>query len=187
MKIERFSIDGLRLITPIKRPDARGFFSEVYRTDILSADGIAAEFVQDNHVFSAHRGVLRGMHFQAPPHAQGKLVRCTEGKILDVAVDIRKGSPTFGRHVAVELSGSNWKQLWVPAGFAHGYLTLEANSQVIYKVTDYWAPDCERGLAWDDPEVGINWGIPVTELTLAEKDRRNPRLAELEPAFHFEY
>jgi dTDP-4-dehydrorhamnose 3,5-epimerase len=186
MKIERFPIDGLLLITPTKRLDSRGFFSEVYRADILSAGGIAAEFVQDNHVFSAHRGVLRGMHYQTPPHAQGKLVRCIKGTILDVAVDIRKGSPTFGRHAAVELSASNWKQLWVPSGFAHGYLTLEAESQVIYKVTDYWAPNCEKGLAWNDPEVGVDWGIPDDELTLAEKDRSNPRLGELELVFTFE-
>jgi dTDP-4-dehydrorhamnose 3,5-epimerase len=126
------------------------------------------------------------MHFQTPPHAQGKLVRCTRGTILDVAVDIRKGSPTFGHHVAVELSASNWKQLWIPPGFAHGYLTLEANAEVIYKVTDYWAPQCERGLAWNDPEVGIDWGMPEGQLTLAEKDRSNPRLSELELVFRFE-
>jgi dTDP-4-dehydrorhamnose 3,5-epimerase len=185
MQIERFPIDGVLLITPTKRVDPRGFFSEVFRKDAFAAAGVDAEFVQDNQVFSAHRGVLRGMHFQAPPHAQGKLVRCIRGVILDVAVDIRQGSPTFGRHVAVELSASNFAQLWVPPGFAHGYLTLETNCEVIYKVTDYWAPDCEKGLAWNDPEVAIDWGMPEYELTLADKDRGNPCLNQLEPIFHF--
>ena len=186
MQIQHLAIDGVILITPAKRLDARGFFSEIYRRDSFQVAGISTEFVQDNHVFSVQSGVLRGMHFQTPPHAQGKLVRCTRGTILDVAVDIRKGSPTFGRHVAVELSASNWKQLWIPPGFAHGYLTLEANAEVIYKVTDYWAPECERGLAWNDPEVGIDWGMPEGQLTLAEKDRSNPRLSELELIFRFE-
>jgi len=186
MQIQHLAIDGLILVTPTKRLDARGFFSEIYRRESFQAAGISTEFVQDNHVFSVQCGVLRGMHFQTPPHAQGKLVRCTRGTILDVAIDIRKGSPTFGRHVAVELSASNWKQLWIPPGFAHGYLTLEANAEVIYKVTDYWAPQCERGLAWNDPEVGIDWGIPEGQLTLAEKDRSNPRLSELELVFRFE-
>jgi dTDP-4-dehydrorhamnose 3,5-epimerase len=185
MQIERFPIDGVLLVTPTKRLDRRGFFSEVYRSDIMATEGIAANFVQDNHVYSAGRGVLRGMHFQTPPHAQGKLVRCIKGAILDVAVDIRKGSPTFGRHVAVELSASNFRQLWLPPGFAHGYLTLEENCEVIYKVTDYWAPNCEKGLAWNDPTVAVNWGMPERELTLADKDHRNPRLDELEPAFHY--
>lgn len=185
MQIERFPIDGVVMITPVKRTDPRGFFSEVYRNDVLAAEGVTAEFVQDNHVHSAHRGVLRGMHFQTPPHAQGKLVRCTKGTVLDVAVDIRTGSPTFGRHVAVELSASNWRQLWVPPGFAHGYLTLEVNCEVLYKVTDYWAANCEKGLAWDDPDVGINWGVPEHELTMAEKDRSHPRLASLEPVFPY--
>jgi dTDP-4-dehydrorhamnose 3,5-epimerase len=141
------------------------------------------EFVQDNHVFSTDRAVLRGLHFQIPPRAQGKLVRCTRGAILDVAVDIRQGSPTYGRHMALELSAENWKQLWVPPGFAHGYLTLEANCEVIYKVTDYWAPDCERGIVWSDPNLAINWGIPAEQMILADKDKALPKLAELEPFF----
>jgi dTDP-4-dehydrorhamnose 3,5-epimerase len=185
MQIEYLPIDGVMLVTPTKHQDARGFFSEVFRSDVLRAGGISVEFVQDNHVLSAPRGVLRGMHFQTPPHAQGKLVRCTKGSILDVAVDIRKNSPTFGRHVAIELSASNWRQLWVPPGFAHGYLTLEVNCEVIYKVTDYWASSCEKGLAWNDPTVAINWGMSEQELTLAEKDRSNPRLDELELVFPY--
>ncbi|SRR5579871_2509058 len=184
MQIARFPVDDVLLLTPVKRFDSRGFFSEVHRSNVLAAEGIATDFVQENHVFSANRGVLRGMHFQTPPHAQGKLVRCIAGAILDVAVDIRLGSPTFGRYVAVELSASNFQQLWVPPGFAHGYLTLDANCEVLYKVTDYWAPSCEKGLAWNDSSVAINWGMPEHELTLADKDRCNPSLGELEPVFH---
>jgi dTDP-4-dehydrorhamnose 3,5-epimerase len=186
MQITRFPVDGVLLLTPIKHVDARGFFSEVHRNDALAAEGITADFVQENHVFSANRGVLRGMHFQTPPHVQGKLVRCIRGAILDVAVDIRTGSPTFGRYVATELSASNFGQLWVPPGFAHGYLTLDADCEVIYKVTDYWAPNCERGLAWDDSSVAINWPIPEHELTLADKDRRNPSLDEIAPVFQYQ-
>jgi dTDP-4-dehydrorhamnose 3,5-epimerase len=186
MNIARFAIPGPLLIVPTKHGDARGFFSEVFRRDLLAAEGVHSDFVQDNHVRSTKRGVLRGLHFQTPPHAQGKLVRCSKGAIRDVAVDIRFGSPTFGHHVAVELSAENWKQLWVPPGFAHGYVTLQADCEVIYKVTDYWNRDCERGLAWDDQNLGIDWGIPPIDLSLAEKDRVNPRLSDLEPMFRYE-
>jgi dTDP-4-dehydrorhamnose 3,5-epimerase len=185
MKIDRCEIEGLLTLTPIKREDERGFFSEVYRRDILIAHGLRADFVQENHVYSRNRGVLRGLHFQIPPHAQGKLVRCIKGSILDVAVDIRTDSPTFGKHIAVELSETNWKQLWVPWGFAHGYVTLETNSEVIYVVTDHWAAAYERGLAWDDPALGIEWRIPSNELTVSDKDRNNPLLSDLEDVFQF--
>ena len=186
MQFERFNIDGIVAIIPTKRGDSRGFFSETYRKDLMAAEGVTAEFVQDNHVFSAERGVLRGLHFQTPPHAQGKLVRCARGSILDVCVDIRAGSPTFGQHVAIELSADNWKQVWVPPGFAHGYVTLQADCQVIYMVTDYWAPDCERAIAWNDPTLGIDWRVSPANLTLAEKDKRNPPLSELAPVFNFD-
>jgi dTDP-4-dehydrorhamnose 3,5-epimerase len=186
MKIERFEIEDVLLIVPTKRFDERGFFSETYRSNVLTAEGVRVEFVQENHVYSAERGVLRGLHFQIPPRAQGKLVRCTRGAILDVAVDIRKGSPTYGRHVAVALSAENWSQLWVPPGFAHGYLTLETHCEVIYKVTEYWAPTSERGVAWNDPSLAIDWGISAADVTLADKDRINPLLAELEPLFHYD-
>ena len=186
MRIERFAIEDILIILPTKRGDHRGFFSETYRNDTLVAEGVRTSFVQDNHVYSAERGVLRGLHFQAPPHAQGKLVRCTRGAILDVAVDIRKDSPTWAQHVAVELSAANWKQLWVPPGFAHGYITLENNCEVIYKVTDYWAPDCERGIAWNDPDLGIDWRFVESELVLAERDRGFPCLREAEPVFHYD-
>jgi dTDP-4-dehydrorhamnose 3,5-epimerase len=186
MQIDRFPIDGIFAIAQVKRGDARGFFSETYRKDLLAAEGITLEFVQDNHVYSAAAGVLRGLHFQTPPHAQGKLVRCIRGSVLDVSVDIRQGSPTYGQHVAVELSAEDWKQLWVPPGFAHGYLTLEANSEVFYKVTDYWAPECERGIAWNDPALGIDWRLPLADLILAEKDKKHPPLSEVEPVFRLD-
>jgi dTDP-4-dehydrorhamnose 3,5-epimerase len=186
MQIQRFAIRDLLLIRPVKHSDVRGFFSEVYRNDILSAQGINSHFVQDNHVYSEKRGVLRGLHFQTPPNAQGKLVRCTRGAILDVAVDIRVGSPSFGHHVAVELSATNWQQLWVPPGFAHGYVTLEIDCEVMYKVTQYWNSDSERGIAWDDPSLAIDWGIASSALTIADKDRTNPRLFEIEPVFRYQ-
>jgi dTDP-4-dehydrorhamnose 3,5-epimerase len=146
---------------------------------------MTAPFIQDNHVRSTQKGVLRGLHFQTPPHAQGKLVRCTRGSILDVAVDIRVGSPSYGRHVAAALSADNWAQLWVPPGFAHGYLTLEDDCEVIYKVTDYYAPECDRGLAWDDPALQITWGISAADVVLSDKDRKQPKLAEMPPAFDY--
>lgn len=186
MEIQRLAIRDVLLIRPVKHADARGFFSEVYRRDALLAAGVNTHFVQDNHVYSQKSGVLRGLHFQAPPHAQGKLVRCIKGAILDVAVDIRLGSPSFGHHVAAELSAANWQQLWVPPGFAHGYLTLEADCEVVYKVTQYWNPNAERGIAWDDPALAIEWDRSPSELTIAEKDRDNPCLADMEPIFRYE-
>jgi len=180
---QRFDIDSLVLVTPRRIADHRGFFSEAFRADLLAANGIDATFVQDNHARSAARGVLRGLHFQVPPRAQGKLVRVTRGSILDVCVDIRDRSPTFGRHVAVELSAANWRQIWVPAGFAHGYVTLEADTEVLYKTTDYYAPQHERSLAWNDPALAIDWRLPHGEVTLSEKDRAQPRLADLGVVF----
>ena len=185
MQIERLEIPDVLLVKPIKHGDQRGFFSETFRADVFAAHGVDARFVQDNHVHSMQKGVLRGLHFQAPPHAQGKLVRCTRGAILDVGVDIRVGSPSYGRHVAVELSAANWRQLWVPPGFAHGYVTLVDDCEVIYKVTDYYAPECDRGIAWDDPALMINWRLSASEVILSDKDRRQPRLADTPPAFQF--
>jgi len=184
--IERLAIPGLLLLTPKKHGDQRGFFSETFRGDLFGNEvKTPVSFVQDNHAYSAQKGVLRGLHFQLPPHAQGKLVRCIRGRILDVGVDIRVGSPTFGQHVAAELSESNWKQLWVPAGFAHGYITLEDHCEVIYKVTDYYAPECDRGIAWDDRSLSIDWQLPHTEITLSDKDQKQPRLADIASPFHY--
>jgi dTDP-4-dehydrorhamnose 3,5-epimerase len=185
MQIERLEIPDMLLLTPKKHGDQRGFFSETFRADVLAAYGVEVAFVQDNQAFSERKGVLRGLHFQAPPHAQGKLVRCTRGAILDVGVDIRVGSPTYGRHVAVDLSAMNWHQLWVPPGFAHGYITLQDNSEVLYKVTDYYAPDCDRGIAWDDPTLAINWRLPAIDVILSDKDRKQPRLGDAESPFQF--
>jgi dTDP-4-dehydrorhamnose 3,5-epimerase len=185
MKIEQLEIADIFFLTPARLGDSRGFFSETFRADAFAAHGVDVTFVQDNHAFSAKKGVLRGLHFQVPPHAQGKLVRCTRGAILDVGVDIRIGSPTYGRHVAVELSAANWHQLWVPPGFAHGYVTLEEDCEVVYKVTDYYAPDCDRGIAWDDPALGIDWRISADGVVLSDKDKQHPRLVDAAPAFHF--
>jgi dTDP-4-dehydrorhamnose 3,5-epimerase len=187
MQVTPLEISGLLLVVPNRLRDTRGFFSETFRADKLTAEGVEADFVQDNQVQSTQKGVLRGLHFQTPPRAQGKLVRCTRGAILDVAVDIRAGSPTYGRHVALELSEANWHQLWIPPGFAHGYVTLEHNCEVIYKVTDYYAPECDRGIAWDDPALAIDWRLPTVEIVLSDKDRRQPLLADVEPAFQFRH
>jgi dTDP-4-dehydrorhamnose 3,5-epimerase len=185
MKIERLEIADVLLLTPNKYGDPRGFFSETFRADAFADFGVDVTFVQDNHVYSAQKNVLRGLHFQVPPRAQGKLVRCTRGAILDVGVDIRVGSPTYGRHVAVELSAANWHQLWVPPGFAHGYVTLQDDCEVVYKVTDYYAPECDRGITWDDPALGIDWRISGSDVILSDKDKKLPRLADAPAAFQF--
>lgn len=185
LNTERLTIPDVVLITPAKFGDDRGFFSETYSERDATSAGIDARLVQDNHSLSAQRGVVRGLHFQAPPHAQGKLVRVVRGRIFDVAVDIRTGSPTFGQHVAVELSAANWSQLWVPTGFAHAFCTLEANTEVIYKVTDYYAPECECGIIWNDPDLGIDWPIRPDEAILSAKDAKLPRLRDLPSIFTF--
>jgi dTDP-4-dehydrorhamnose 3,5-epimerase len=173
------------LVEPRRLRDGRGFFSEVWRADALNQAGISVSFVQDNHSASRSRGVIRGLHFQTGESAQAKLVRCTRGSILDVAVDIRHGSPTFGRHFAVVLSADNWLQLYVPVGFAHGFCTLEPDSEVIYKTSAYYDPAADRGVAWDDPTIGIDWPIAAADAVLSEKDRRQPRLADLPQFFPF--
>lgn len=174
------------VVEPKRHGDARGFFSEVYRDDAFERAGVAVRFLQDNHSYSQAQGVLRGLHFQTNPSAQGKLVRVTRGKVLDVAVDLRHGSPTFGQHVAEELSAENWRQLWVPAGFAHGFVTLVPDTEVIYKVTAYYDPAADKGLAFDDPALGIDWGMPHDALTLSDKDRKHPTLADLPRYFTYQ-
>ena len=185
LKVEALSIPEVRLVVPTKHQDSRGFFSETYNARTLSEAGIDINFVQDNHSLSSERGVIRGLHFQATPHAQGKLIRVTRGAVFDVAVDIRKGSPTFGRHVAVTLSAQNWRQLWIPAGFAHGFCTLEPNTEVLYKVSAFYAPECDRGLAWDDPELEIAWPVDKQDAILSQKDLGHPRLADLPTCFEY--
>ena len=185
MDIQSLEIPDVKVVTPKKFGDARGFFSEVYNRKSLLAHGIDVAFVQDNHSLSAETGVVRGLHFQTAPHAQGKLVRVVRGAILDVALDIRHGSPTFGRHVAVTLSAENWRQLWVPVGFAHGFCTLEPNTEVIYKVTGYYAPECDRGLLWNDPALKIDWPVSADAAVLSDKDRKHPALADLPRYFDY--
>jgi dTDP-4-dehydrorhamnose 3,5-epimerase len=185
MKARPLAIPAVKLIEPTIFRDKRGFFSETYNAKTLATAGIDVRFVQDNHSLSTERGVVRGLHFQAPPHAQDKLVRVTRGSIYDVAVDIRRGSPTFGRHVGVVLSAANWQQLWVPKGFAHGFCTLEPDTEVLYKVTDYYAPESDGGIAWNDPALGIEWPIAAAEAVLSDKDARHPRLADLGPVFDY--
>jgi dTDP-4-dehydrorhamnose 3,5-epimerase len=154
----------------------------LFRVDVLRAHGIDIEFIQDNQAFSATANVVRGLHFQTPPAAQAKLLRAAAGAVLDVAVDLRRGSPTYGRHIAVELSAESGTHIFIPEGFAHGYRTLVPNTEVIYKVNRYYSPENDRGLRWDDPALGIAWGIAAEVAVLSDKDRQQPLFAEL-PAF----
>ncbi len=186
MEVRPLAIRDVKLIIPRVHRDDRGFFSETYSRQRMAAQGVPAEFVQDNHALSTNPGTLRGLHFQVPPYAQGKLVRVTRGAVFDVAVDIRVGSPTFGRHVSEVLSADNWKQIWIPRGFAHGYCTLEPDTEVIYKVDEYYEPASDRGLRWDDPALGIAWPMDRTALTISDKDRWQPNLRDLAPAFVYE-
>ena len=177
MRVQELAIPEVRLLIPEMHGDHRGFLVETYSRRALSRIGIDTEFVQDNHSVSARRGTVRGLHFQVPPHAQDKLVRVVRGSVLDVAVDLRRGSPTYGRHVSVVLSAEVWNQVLVPAGFAHGFMTLEPDSEVVYKVSDYYAPDHDKGLVWNDPRLAIPWPIAEDEAILSDKDRRLPGLA----------
>jgi len=183
MRIEATPIQGVLVIEPRKHGDARGFFSETFRAAALREAGVDVEWVQDNHSLSAPRGVMRGLHFQRPPMAQAKLLRVVRGAILDVAVDIRRGSPTYGRHVAVELSAENWKQMYVPAGFAHGFCTLVENTEVIYKVSADYAPESEGGVIWNDPDLGIAWPVSAAEATVSARDREWPRFKDFVSPF----
>lgn len=172
----------VKLIVPRIHRDQRGFFSETYNRADLAAVRVNLDFVQDNHSLSVERGVVRGLHFQIPPFAQDKLVRVIRGSVFDVAVDIRRGSPTYGKHVARVISAAEWNQFLVPVGFAHGFCTLEANTEVIYKVTNYYSPEHDRGVLWNDPELGIAWPIAEAEAILSDKDRELPKFCNL-PAY----
>lgn len=185
MQIDTTPLSGVVLITPARFDDERGFFSESYNAKALAAQGIDIAFVQDNHSLSSAVGTVRGLHFQAPPHAQDKLVRCGRGALFDVAVDIRRGSPTYGQWFGAELSFENGKQLLVPAGFAHGFVTLQPDTEIIYKCSDYYAHETEGAIRWDDPEIGIDWS-GVTAPILSGKDKVAPFLADLDTPFTYE-
>lgn len=183
MLFERMKIPDVVLITPKKFGDARGYFMETFRQNLFDVEVGSHAFVQENRSFSAEVGTVRGLHFQLNPRAQGKLVSCTAGALLDVAVDIRNGSPTFGQYVAIELTAENAHQLWVPPGFAHGFCTLKPDTVISYKVTDYYSPQHDRGLLWNDPAIGITWPISSDRAVLSEKDRKQPTLADHQANF----
>ena len=184
MRIEPLAIPDVVRITPARFGDARGFFSETYNAGRFAEAGIDLPFVQDNHSLSARSRVVRGLHCQIAPSVQGKLVRVVKGAIWDVAVDIRHGSPTYGRWVADELSAANWSQLWIPGGFLHGFCTLEPDTEVIYKVTADYDPAAERGVIWNDPALALPWPVTADEAVLSDKDQKLPRLADCDPWFH---
>lgn len=186
LDVRSLEIPEVKMITPALHRDDRGFFSEVYNQRSFAQVGITADFVQDNHSLSGPQGTVRGLHFQVAPHPVSKLVRVVRGATFDVAVDLRRGSPTFGRHLCAVLSAENWAQLFVPVGFAHGFCTLEPDTEVAYKVTDYWYPEVDKGLLWNDPELGISWPVSAEQAVLSKKDRDQPPLTELPHLFAFE-
>lgn len=180
MMVRPLSLDGVLELSPRKFGDDRGFFSETYNAKSFAEAGINLTFVQDNHSYSAAKGVVRGLHYQLPPFAQDKLLRVIRGAILDVAVDIRKSSPTFGKWVAQEVSAEKWNQILVPKGFAHGFMTLVEHTEVIYKVTNYYSPEHDRSIRFDDPAIGIDWPIVSSGVQLSDKDRKAPLFADAE-------
>jgi dTDP-4-dehydrorhamnose 3,5-epimerase len=186
VQIDDTALPGVRILTPRRFADARGWFMESWNREALRGHGIDLDFVQDNHSLSAEAGTVRGLHFQRPPHAQAKLVRVVAGAVLDVAVDARAGSPTFGRWVGVALSAENACQLLIPAGFLHGFVTREAHTEVVYKCTDVYAPDCDGAVAWDDPDLGIDWGLEGATPVLSDKDRAALRWAGWASPFAWE-
>lgn len=185
LEVESLAIEDVKLIRPRKFGDDRGFFSETWNANTFKEAGLDLDFVQDNHSYSAAKGVLRGLHYQTPPFAQDKLVRCIRGSILDVAVDIRKGSPTFGQSVSAVISSENWTQILVPKGFAHGFLTLEPDTEVLYKVTALYSKPNDANIAWDDPDLAIDWGLGTAKPTLSEKDKVAPSFRETDTGFTY--
>lgn len=186
MLVEKTTLPGVLILTPKRFGDARGFFAESYSARGFAEQGVTPVFVQDNHSLSATPGTIRGLHFQAPPHAQDKLVRCGRGALFDVAVDIRSGSPTYGQWTGVELTAQNGRQLLVPRGFAHGFITRLPDTEIVYKCSDYYAPETEGALRWDDPDLGIDWGLGVQAPTLSDKDATAPPFAGFISPFTYE-
>lgn len=181
--IEELAIPDVKIVRPRKFGDARGFFSETYNAQALREAGIGDVFVQDNHSFSAATGTVRGLHFQRLPRGQAKLVRVTRGRIWDVAVDLRAASPTYGKWVAAEISAEAWNQIYIPVGFAHGFCTLEPDSEIVYKVTDYYAPAEDGGVFWRDEDLAVAWPVAPEAAIMSDKDRTLPRLKDLQPLF----
>lgn len=186
VQVDQTILPGLLILTPRRFGDSRGFFSESWNRRQMADRGLDYDFVQDNHSLSAQVGTVRGLHFQAPPHAQDKLVRCGRGRLFDVAVDIRRGSPTYGQWLGVELSFENGKQLLVPRGFLHGFVTREPDTEIIYKCTEYYAPEADGAVRFDDPDIGIDWGMKGTEAVLSDKDAAAPMLKDLDTPFTWE-
>lgn len=176
----------VQLIKSRRFGDERGWFSETYSERLFAERGINVRFVQDNHSRSTHVGTIRGIHFQSPPYAQAKLVRCVRGRIVDFAVDLREGSPTYGQHVAAELSADNGDQLFVPVGFGHAFVTLEPDTEVIYKVSDFYAPEADGGVLWSDPTLAIDWPLPATGPVLSAKDDLLPTLSQFRSPFAYD-
>lgn len=183
MDIQKTALSGVLLITPARFGDHRGFFSESWNRKRMEEAVLDIDFVQDNHSLSRDVGTIRGLHFQSPPHAQGKLVRCGRGALFDVAVDVRKGSPTYGQWIGEELSFENGRQLWIPAGFLHGFITREPDTEIIYKCTDHYAPDCDGAVRWDS--CGIDWGFDGAPI-LSPKDEAAQTLADFDSPFVYE-
>ena len=181
--IERLAIPDVWTFTPARHEDERGWFSETFNTAVLAEALKSVAFVQDNQALSRAKHTLRGLHFQTPPATQDKLVRVLRGAVRDVAVDIRRASPSYGKWVSAVLSAENRVQIFVPKGFAHGYLTLEPDTEVFYKVSDFYSPGHEGGLAWDDPALAIDWGVAASDVVMADRDRQQPRLAGLGAVF----
>ncbi|QDY70073.1 dTDP-4-dehydrorhamnose 3,5-epimerase [Qingshengfaniella alkalisoli] len=186
MHLNETSLAGVVELVPRRFGDDRGYFSEVYNQETLAEMGITAVFVQDNHSLSRIAGTVRGLHFQAPPHAQDKLVRVGRGRVMDVAVDIRKGSPSYGQWAGVELSAEKGNQLFVPKGFLHGFATLEPDTEILYKCSDTYAPDCDGAVRFDDPGIGIDWGIDPATAILSDKDANAPLLRDFDSPFVYE-
>lgn len=182
MEVENTKISEVKILLPQRLGDQRGFFSESWNKDKMEMAGLKYDFVQDNHSLSEKTGTIRGLHFQSPPHAQAKLVRCGQGHLFDVAVDFRSGSPTFAHWVGVELSAENGKQLLIPAGFLHGFVTRSPNTEIIYKCTDYYAPECDGTVRFDDPDIGIDWNLEG-EILLSDKDESAPLLKNIKSPF----
>lgn len=186
MQIEDTALEGVKILTPRRFPDDRGFFSECWNKRAMAEHGLDVDWVQDNHSLSGQVGTIRGLHFQSPPHAQAKLVRCGQGALIDVAVDIRKGSPTFGQSVSVALTAENGKQLLIPAGFLHGFATTLPDTEVLYKCSDYYAPDCDGAVLYNSATLNIDWGLRDIPAVLSDKDKRAPDFAAFDSPFEYE-